>query len=112
MPAPLSAPDRAAAVNKPRLLDKWEVEDVTSLDITTIYRKMKSWRLSETAESRSPAGRMAAIGHHCVAGGTGGRHKDVDAPAPSSGCSVVSSGQLATLTKQVLARRTERIVSA
>jgi prophage regulatory protein len=37
-----SAPDRAAAVNKPRLLDKWEVEDVTSLDITTIYRKMKA----------------------------------------------------------------------
>jgi prophage regulatory protein len=37
-----SAPDRAVAVNKPRLLDKWEVEDVTSLDITTIYRKMKA----------------------------------------------------------------------
>jgi prophage regulatory protein len=36
-----SAADRAA-VNKPRLLDKWEVEDVTSLDITTIYRKMKA----------------------------------------------------------------------
>jgi prophage regulatory protein len=29
-------------VNKPKLLDKWEVEDVTSLDITTIYRKMKA----------------------------------------------------------------------
>ena len=37
-----AAPERAAAVNKPRLLDKWEVEDVTSLDITTIYRKMKT----------------------------------------------------------------------
>ena len=33
---------RAAVVNKPKLLDKWEVEDVTSLDITTIYRKMKA----------------------------------------------------------------------
>jgi prophage regulatory protein len=37
-----SAPDRASAVNKPRLLDKWEVEDVTSLDITTIYRIIKA----------------------------------------------------------------------
>jgi prophage regulatory protein len=37
-----AAPDRAAAANKPKLLDKWEVEDVTSLDITTIYRKMKA----------------------------------------------------------------------
>src|SRR5690242_13248544 len=37
-----AAPERAAAVNKPKLLDKWEVEDVTSLDITTIYRKMKA----------------------------------------------------------------------
>src|SRR5262249_2929357 len=27
------APDRAVVVNKPKLLDKWEVEDVTSLDI-------------------------------------------------------------------------------
>jgi prophage regulatory protein len=34
--------ERAAAANKPKLLDKWEVEDVTSLDITTIYRKMKA----------------------------------------------------------------------
>ena len=31
------AAERAAAANKPKLLDKWEVEDVTSLDITTIY---------------------------------------------------------------------------
>jgi len=30
------------STNKPRLLDKWEVEDVTSLDITTIYRKIKA----------------------------------------------------------------------
>jgi len=37
-----AAPERAAVVNKPKLLDKWEVEDVTSLDITTIYRKMKA----------------------------------------------------------------------
>jgi prophage regulatory protein len=37
-----AAPDRAGAANKPKLLDKWEVEDVTSLDITTIYRKMKA----------------------------------------------------------------------
>src|SRR5262245_42479265 len=36
------ASERAAAANKPKLLDKWEVEDVTSLDITTIYRKMKA----------------------------------------------------------------------
>jgi len=37
-----AAPERAAAANRPKLLDKWEVEDVTSLDITTIYRKMKA----------------------------------------------------------------------
>jgi prophage regulatory protein len=37
-----SAAERAATMNKSRLLDKWEVEDVTSLDITTIYRKMKA----------------------------------------------------------------------
>jgi prophage regulatory protein len=37
-----AAPERAALVNKPKLLNKWEVEDVTSLDITTIYRKMKA----------------------------------------------------------------------
>jgi predicted DNA-binding transcriptional regulator AlpA/predicted XRE-type DNA-binding protein len=37
-----AAPERAVAANKPELLDKWEVEEVTSLDITTIYRKMKA----------------------------------------------------------------------
>jgi prophage regulatory protein len=36
------APDRSSAVNKPKLLDKWEVEEVTSLDITTIYRKIRA----------------------------------------------------------------------
>lgn len=48
-----------------RLLDKWDIEERTSLDITTIYRKMKSgtfpqpvrvgkrrvaWRESDVAE--------------------------------------------------------------
>jgi prophage regulatory protein len=42
-PAPQNGgAERAGPVNKPKLLDKWEVEDVTSLDITTIYRKMKA----------------------------------------------------------------------
>ncbi len=46
-PEPQSAgvtgpPERGAEVNKPKLLDKWEVEEMTSLDITTIYRKIKA----------------------------------------------------------------------
>jgi prophage regulatory protein len=46
-PEPQSAgvtgtPERGAEVNKRKLLDKWEVEEMTSLDITTIYRKIKA----------------------------------------------------------------------
>ena len=36
------AADRGPVVNKPTLLDKREVEELTSLDITTIYRKIKA----------------------------------------------------------------------
>jgi prophage regulatory protein len=30
------------AINELKLLDKWKVEEMTSLDITTIYRKIKA----------------------------------------------------------------------
>jgi prophage regulatory protein len=33
---------RVRAVNERKLLDKWKVEEMTSLDITTIYRKIKA----------------------------------------------------------------------
>jgi prophage regulatory protein len=35
-------PASAAVVNDRKLLDKWEIEEMTSLDITTIYRKIKA----------------------------------------------------------------------
>jgi predicted XRE-type DNA-binding protein len=89
-----SAPDRAAAMNKPRLLDKWEVEDVTSLDITTIYRKMKAGDFPKPLRSWSPPRRLAAIGHNRMAGGAGGRHEKLKA-ASVDGCSVVASRQSA-----------------
>ena len=58
---------RTPVVNKPKLLDKWEVEEMTSLDITTIYRKIKaggflpqdqSRRLPKAVESRSSTRRV------------------------------------------------------
>src|SRR5262249_27979274 len=84
---PMGAPDRAAAANKPKLLDKWEVEDVTSLDITTIYRKMKAGDFPKPLRvgRRRVAWRRSDI-TAWQAGLEAGR--DVKARDPLSGCSI------------------------
>lgn len=40
-PARSQTPPPTRATNELKLLDKWKVEEITSLDITTIYRKIK-----------------------------------------------------------------------
>jgi predicted DNA-binding transcriptional regulator AlpA len=78
-----------------RLLYKWTGEERTSLHITTIYRRMNTGTFPKPVS----VGRVARIGHRCVAGlnwehGCAVRDQGLDADASESGGSAVVRWEL------------------